>query len=175
MTPPSKAKREQEREKERKSYPKNQPNRPRWHPGTPGGNHRRFHARTHQETVGETEVQIAPPSGLHPANGKPPRSGEGGAAALTLCYDKYIFLFVLLIRYLTPTNQGTCHRPARTIDRENSAREPQALFANANVMMSILYARCYKNIRALVRIVKINMDIFILYIFYIFLLCIYFK
>lgn len=29
--------------------------------------------------VGETEVQIAPPSGLHPANGKPPHwSGEGG-------------------------------------------------------------------------------------------------
>lgn len=68
-----------------------------------------------------------------------PGQGGGGAAALTLCYDKYIFLFVLLIRYLTSTNQGTCHRPARTIDGENSAREPQALFAN-NVM-SILFVR----------------------------------
>lgn len=80
-----------------------------------------------------------------------PGQGGGGAAALTLCYDKYIFLFVLLIRYPAPTNQGTCHRPARTIDGENNAREPQALFAN-NVMMSVLFARCYKNIGALVNV-----------------------
>lgn len=79
------------------------------------------------------EVQIAPPSGLHPANGKPPRRPEGGgAAALTLCYDKYIFLFVLLIRPRAgDTRPGACHRPAPWIDGERTAG---VLFANANAM-----------------------------------------
>jgi hypothetical protein len=63
----------------------------------------------------KAEVQIAPPSGLHRANGKPPQRSEGGdAAALTLCYDKYIFLFGLLIRarrYPPPGTppRVTCH------------------------------------------------------------------
>lgn len=77
------------------------------------------------ETVGEFEVQIASPSGLHPRNGKPPQwSGGGGAAALTLCYDKYIFLFVLLIRPLADdTNPAACHRSAHARLMEETARE----------------------------------------------------
>jgi len=89
---------EKDRTRERDSYPQKPTKQAAMASGDPRGQPPTVSRPYTWETVDEAEVQIAPPSGLHPANGKPPQwSGGGGAAALTLCYDKYIFLFVLLI------------------------------------------------------------------------------
>jgi len=129
--------------------------------GPPGGNRRWFHARTHERR--SAEVQIAPPSGLHRANGKPPQRSEGGdAAALTLCYDKYIFLFGLLIRARRYRPRERASRVIRTIDgalfgrREASRRRCGRL--SARLLVFAPGARVFK--------LKISTDIFILYFIY---------
>jgi len=117
--------------------------------GPPGGNRRWFHARTHERR--SAEVQIAPPSGLHRANGKPPQRSEGGdAAALTLCYDKYIFLFGLLIRARRYRPRERASRVIRTIDgalfgRREASRRRCGRFSARLLVSRQARARAYSN------------------------------